>query len=313
LFTVSGAENLASEGLGYYSMNLLSPITPSGWSSYLPELPTATGGQQYEGFQYFGGGVLLLFAIALVLGVGRFEPMRWRPMLPLVIVCIVSAVYALSPRITFGSSLIVDLGTPALDRFALFRATGRFFWPLAYLLLTAAIAVVLTRLPSTVATSVLAVVVAVQLADLNKPHAERRATSRSAEFHSWPTPMPSEIWHQVLPQYRHIVMLPPRQCGKTPLGFEAPAYLAGLHGLTINSAEVARFNEDDRKAYCARLEQELAAGAIDDDSLYIVDARTAQRLKAAARKLAVCGTIDAAQICVTADSYGAWRSLAALN
>ena len=108
-------------------------------------------------------------------------------------------------------------------------------------------------------------------------------------------------------------MLPSRQCGSAPLGFDAPAYLAGLHGLTINSAEVARFNEDDRKAYCARLENDLATGAIDDNSLYIVDARTAAQLKTTAVKPAVCGTIDAAQICVTADSYEAWRQLAALN
>jgi Family of unknown function (DUF6311) len=313
LFTVSGAENFASEGIGYYSMNLLSPITPSGWSSVLPALPTATGGQAYEGFQYFGAGALGLIAVAAGLVAIRPGDIRWGLVTPLLLVSLACAVYALSPRVTLGSEVVLDWWTPALDRWALFRATGRFFWLLAYLAVAGALAVVVSRLPHAVAASLLSAGLLLQLIDLHGAHAERRATTRSDEFHAWHSALPSPVWHNVLPHYDHIVLVPARQCGSAPIGFEAPAFLAGLHGLTINSAEVARFNESARRSYCARLEGEIAAGAVADNKLYILDATHAAALRAAAQQPVVCGTIDAALVCVTADSYASWRDQAHLQ
>jgi hypothetical protein len=160
---------------------------------------------------------------------------------------------------------------------------------------------------------VLAAALVLQLADLRPPHAERRVTSRSADFHSWQNPLPSDVWHLVLPHYDHLVLVPARQCGNPPLAFDAPAYLAGMHGLTLNSGEVARFNEDRRQAYCARLENDIAGGQADDRSFYILDAAHADSLRRAANNRVVCGTIDGVHVCVTADSYAPWRRLAALN
>jgi hypothetical protein len=152
-----------------------------------------------------------------------------------------------------------------------------------------------------------------QAMDLNEAHSERRATSRSDPFHSWQNAMPSPVWHQLLPHYDHIVLVPPRQCASAPIGFESPAFLAGLHGLTINSAEVARFNEGRRQRYCAQVMDEITTGVVDDRSLYILDAPYAAQLRAAAQKPVVCGTIDAALVCVTADSYAPWRDAAQLQ
>jgi hypothetical protein len=125
--------------------------------------------------------------------------------------------------------------------------------------------------------------------------------------------MPSAVWHQVLPHYDHLVLIPPRQCASAPIGFDAPAFLAGIHGLTINSAEVARFNEDKRRRYCTQVMSAVAAGVVDDRTLYILDQPHAGQMRAAAQKPVVCGTIDAALVCVTADSYQAWRHAAPLQ
>jgi hypothetical protein len=313
LFTVSGAENLASEGLGFYSMNILSPVTPSGWSAFLPAVPVATPGQIYEGFQYLGLGLLLLVGLAAVLALIHGRALPWAHIVPIFAMCLLFAFYALSPRITLADRVVTDWSSPQLERWALFRATGRFFWPMAYLLVASAIGIVVRRFRPAAAAALLVVVLALQLADLRAPHAERRVTSRSDAFHAWPNALPSPVWHDVLPFYKHIVIAPPRQCGSAPLGFESPAYLAGLHGLTINSAEVARFDEAARRRYCARVAAEMLTGTVDDQSLYILDTAQAAALKAAARQPVACGTIDAAYVCVTAGSYAPWRHLAALN
>lgn len=309
LFTVSGAENLASEGLGFYSMNILSPITPSGWSTFLPPLPVATAGQVYEGFQYFGFGLLLLIALAVVVAVIHARALSWISMLPIFMVCLLFAVYALSPRVTLGDRVVLDWTSPQLERWALFRATGRFFWPMAYLVVAVSIGVIVARLRLALGAAVLSGALLIQLADLRVAHAERRVTSRSEAFHAWGNAMPSAVWHDLLPFYKHIVIVPPRQCASAPLGFESPAYLAGLHGLTINSAEVARFDEAKRRRYCARITAEMLTGSVDDDSLYILDTVQAAALKAAARKPIACGAIDAAYVCVSAQSYAPWKEI----
>ena len=55
-------------GFGYYSMNILAAINPNGgvdyhWSKLLPAIPIVKG--NYEGFNYLGAGVILLWAAVL--------------------------------------------------------------------------------------------------------------------------------------------------------------------------------------------------------------------------------------------------------
>ena len=66
-FIGTGA-SLSAQGFGDYSMNLLSPIVPqrSGLFKSMNAIIDSTGGQ-YEGFNYFGFGGLLIIAVAFVI------------------------------------------------------------------------------------------------------------------------------------------------------------------------------------------------------------------------------------------------------
>jgi len=321
LFSVSGAESLSTEGLGHYSMNLLAPITQTGWSQFLPDLPRATAGQDFEGFQYLGLGVLLLLATSALVAVGvrlrdaaRARSAQWRGFGALVfLAALAMAAFALSPRITFANHLVIDLSGPWAGRFAVFRATGRFFWPLSYLLLASAIATLCTRLPPRLTLTILLAVVTLQALDLHGAHESRRQGARDPGFYEWATPMPSAAWHQILPQYKHVVMYPPPQCGAHPVGYEAPAYLAGLHGLTINAGGAARPDEAARLRYCHDLGDQMKAGRLADDEIYIVTPGEMPAIRSAAQPPAVCGAIDRVSVCVTAASYQRWRELAPLD
>jgi hypothetical protein len=347
--SVSGAESLATEGLGYYSMNLLAPITPTGWSAFLPDLPRATSGQDYEGFQYLGLGVLVLIALAAVVSLsprarsrrtgtdagaeapalrapehsgtpstqGTWAPGHpgtWAPgHLGTLLACLLMATYALSPRITFGSRELVDLTGSWSEPMAVFRSTGRFFWPMAYLLLAWALATTIRRWPSRVALAIVLPVVTLQLLDLHAAHEDRRRTSHDPAFFAWTNPMTSPVWGSVLPLYDHLVLYPPPQCGASPIPFEPAAYLAGLHGLTINTGGVARPDEAARLRYCHDLGEKMKAGVIDDRSFYIMQASEVAALRRDARPPAVCGAIDGISVCVTAASYQRWRDVAELR
>ncbi|MBA3269229.1 MAG: hypothetical protein H0T71_01870 [Acidobacteria bacterium] len=278
-------------------MNLLAPITPSGWSSLLPEWPVAAAGQPYEGFQYLGAGNLLLLVAAMIVVLRRRGPAPWRGMLPIVVTTGLCALYALSPRVTLAGVVLMDWSDPALEPLAIFRATGRFFWPLSYLLLAGGIGVIVSRLARPAAIGVLCVAATLQAVDLRKPHGERRATSRSEAFHGWRNPLPSPEWHQLLPNYDDLVIYPARQCGTAPIGFEGAAYLAALHGVTINSAEVARYNEDDNRAYCDDLASRIGDGVVDRRTIYLMDDLAAAQFQQRARLPLQCRRIDAITAC----------------
>jgi hypothetical protein len=308
--SVGSTTDLAGGGLGLYSMNLLSPITPRGWSTLLPDWPVANEMQAYEGFQYVGAGVMLVVLAAAVTHLAGRSP-HWQRAWPVTAICIASALYAVSPRVTLGDSVLVDFTSPALDRWAFFRASGRFFWPMTYLVLSAAISVLAARLRTALAIAVLVSAVALQFIDQRNAHEERRTTSRSDAFHLWARQL-SPAWSDVLPHYRQILIAPATQCGGAPIEHEELAYLAGLHELTINSGLGARWDDEARRRYCGSLDVAMSSGRLDDDAIYIVSPAYEQRLRGAGGSV-VCGSLDAARICVTEKSYEAWRHAVPLS
>ncbi|MDH4064723.1 MAG: DUF6311 domain-containing protein, partial [Acidobacteriota bacterium] len=313
MFIVSG-EAMTRPGLTLFSMNLLAPITPSGWSSWMPDIRTGAGGQPFEGFQYLGAGLLFLLVAAAARALTapgrerRAASCSW----PLVAVLVVLALYALSPRVTVADHVVIDYSTPAMERLAVFGVTGRFFWPVTYACIALASRALLTSLPARVAVALLAAVIGLQVLDLRPAYAERVRLTRDPAFHQWAEAPRSPIWAAALPHYQHLVLVPPLQCGPAPVTFELPGYLAGLYRLTMNVGEVARASESARARYCADLEQALAAGRVDDQSVYLVHPAHEARFRAAAPSL-VCGSVDAIRVCVTSASYHAWRDAAGFH
>jgi hypothetical protein len=311
LFAVSGSENLVSTGLDQYSMNLLAPMTPTGWSRLLPEFPLAREEQAFEGFQYLGAGLLTLAIVACVMTVRR--PPAWRAVVPLLAAVLLSAVYALSPRVTVGSDVLLDVTTPVMSQFAVFRATGRFFWPAAYALVAGSVAVIATRLRPGAAFALLAGTIVLQAVDLSGHHRELRQTTHAEAFHTMQETLLSPVWNVVLPRYERLLLYGPPQCGPAPVPFEHPALLAGNHGLSINTAHLARSDRAATLAYCQGLRRDFDAGVVDDDAIYLLNRDLVDRFRANAARPVVCATLDRIPVCVTAASYDPWRQLAAFQ
>jgi Family of unknown function (DUF6311) len=313
LFVLAGERSLAEGGLGYFSMNLLSFVAPGGWSAVLPEIPLASPGQAFEGFHYLGLGVLLLVVTAVVVRVRRRvredRDQRVWP-LPVVAATVVMTLVALSPTLTLGTRTVVDLNGPWSAPLALFRSSGRFVWPLTYLLLAWAVATVARRLPPRTAAIVLAAAVAVQAVDLHGAHRQRAQTARDPAFHAWPRLFASARWAAIAPAYRHVVLVPPPQCGEPPLPYEPALGLAATHGLTLNAGVVARSDTAARARYCAEADREIDAAALRDDTIYLVKPDAARVLRTAAPDRLVCGRIDTIWLCTTAAAHGRWAARA---
>ncbi|MGI4744429.1 MAG: hypothetical protein ACRYFY_00075, partial [Janthinobacterium lividum] len=94
---------------------------------------------QYEGFQYLGSGLLLgLVGLAIF---ARSRRSLWTIVFRqpgLLLSCLVLTLIAVSDKIYLGHVLLLSYSEP--PEAGIFRASGRFFWPVAYLVLVGTIA-----------------------------------------------------------------------------------------------------------------------------------------------------------------------------
>jgi hypothetical protein len=123
-------------GYGQFAMNLLSPVWPYR-SGLLPGIAAteidATGKGGWEGYNWLGAGLLAgLVACLLLIPRALADTVRRHAGLALALAGL--AALSVSHRVGLGSVIVLDLGAvpAALEQF---RASGRFFWPVAYALL----------------------------------------------------------------------------------------------------------------------------------------------------------------------------------
>ena len=155
-------------GYGHYSMNLASPFWPQRSGVFGPELPVidATTGQ-YEGLNYLGAGGLLLLAVAVgLLLSGRATLPPWRLWIGHAVVLMVLAGMAVTHKAYLGPWSVVSIDAHIVERvMGPVRASGRLFWPVAYLLAIVPLAIVAQRMRRQWAVVVLAVAALLQWVD----------------------------------------------------------------------------------------------------------------------------------------------------
>lgn len=315
LFVLRGDGALAEGGLGYFSLNLASFVVHGGWSQWMPTIRLATEGQIYEGFHYLGAGLLGLVAIAAVLarrqaGVPRLPPLwsRW-----VRAAAIAMALFALSPRVTLGPYVLVDVTGPWAAPLAMFRSSGRFVWPLTYALLTWAIVTVDRRTAPRTALGVLALAVVVQVADLRDAYRFRHDAARDPAFHTWANPFASPAWEAIVPVYEHVALVPPPQCGAAPYPYEAAMRLASRHRASLNAGVVARADAGARRRYCSEADAAIDRVDLDDQTLYLVSEQAAGIIAAAGGSGVSCGAIGGAWACTTTAARARWPAQATFD
>ncbi len=270
-------ENGAPTGFGYFSMNLLSPVVPqlSGLFGTWPAGPVANGildatGGQYEGFNYLGLGILLLLAAAaLHLARHRMQapPGLGRAALPLGLVLLGCLLFALSTRVFVGGTALPAIPLPrGLDNLvSQLRASGRFFWPLAYLLPVLALAALARARHRQAVGAMLAGLVVLQAADLAQLDRMLRTT-----FHA-PMPAafdPAPLRHPAL-KGRTATLHPPLACtrpGAWPLDFSQFAMAAMRAGMRVEGGPITRLT-GGRSCEAAR--RDALAGLRDRDGLHV--------------------------------------------
>jgi hypothetical protein len=239
-------------GFGEYSMNLVSPFCGGRLIGCAVEtthhqfgafrFADATGGQ-YEGYNYFGAGLLLLLPFAIV--------MRWADVksLPrrypaLIVLLILFTIYALSTTVYFGMSKVASYSLPSfLDTLTgTFRASGRFFWMIGYAVLFATLAGLLRQ---TTWRGLLLLAVALPLQWLDTQPLREMIHAKAAR----PATDDLAQWQSALANIDKINIFPAFGCGGSNNGDDVNIYwyfqrLAAHYGKLLDTGYVARPNVD---------------------------------------------------------------------
>ncbi len=244
-------------GFGEASMNLASPFQPM-FSYFLGDgVGFADGtGQQSEGYQYLGLGLLILLALAVVarprLATVRRHGGIVLAALALTALAVSNAVYLEQHRLGTLRHMPAFLNQ--------LRSSGRLFWPVAYLLLVAGIVSVARLRPRPVAYAALLATALLQLADaqnlrLNLTHDLVAVT---------PPVVDAAMLERLLSSHQRVTLLPTYGCGsdeKVP-GFMQILLAASRRRVAVNTMYVARFERLPECADTSVARQPLAPGEL---------------------------------------------------
>ncbi len=232
-------------GFGMYSMNLLSPIVPqlSSWPGHENLIIQGVPGQ-YEGYNYLGLGTLSIIVAAIIIAWRSvWEFVKRSP--ALIIAAGLMSIYALSNRIYAGNVLLVEVPlydfVPMSKLAGVFRSSGRFFWPMSYILLIIGLYALYTRLGTRKFAGIAALALAVQAADIQPliGSVRERAIEKGTEFDR-------NIWQSIAKAHDEILVLPQFLC-MNPEGRKsayALGVLASSLGIPTNSAIINRSDID---------------------------------------------------------------------
>jgi hypothetical protein len=284
----------AETGFGVFSMNLLSPFQGGDYLNFPdPEMPG-----QGEGFNYLGLGVLLAFALSVVLNrkdaVGNFSRHKALTWLMLLFTA-----YALSNIVYYGTHLIVSINYPSfMDLItSQFRASGRFFWPVGYCVGIFAIVTLYKKLGSRSFAVCMVALVLLQISDLSKLRhhfvdAAKRPAAAVLTQSEWDKQATSDI--------QYLYFFPKFRCGRSDMVLNTlmpTMRYAAVHNIKINTGYVARANYN-----CDTESIQAEIAAAPDHSLYVFvrgDLPQVEQVKALfpADRQPTCKEVDFAHIC----------------
>lgn len=250
-----GESNLGDAGLGAYSANLNALVNPTEYWEYSKIIqPFAlTGFGQVEGFAYLGLGVIVAVIVALVLlltdgfgwkklnGYGKMKRVSYLVMMLLFMVL------ALSPTITFFDKELftIPYPEPIIKVLSIFRASGRFIWPIVYSIMLFAVIMIARSLTFKKAVAILLICLGIQFVDMSG------YIGGLQQQYYMPNPkttvLRSSVWEELGEKYDNIMFIPnPGQVDNAELlthyGFNIIWILqyAAEEGLSVNDSYVSR-------------------------------------------------------------------------
>lgn len=278
-FNASGS--LSTNGLGKNCANFNTLFNSFG-RGILPPLADATG-QQFSSFSYLGVGGILLFITAIITALVYRQKATQdfislnSAIIPIALCFLGFFIFALSPTITFGK---YTLGTIPLPQFvinvwSIFRATGRFLWPIMYGCYIISIAVIAKYLSPKYSLAAISICILIQIFEFS-PIASRLHTDYAPKK-DFTSSFDDDVWHNLADGKEKLFLLTSHnRYNKVPavqfLGKKETIYLglfAYENNLSINDMYIARRDSERISNYRSEIWENIYSGHIDDSAIYL--------------------------------------------
>jgi hypothetical protein len=265
--------SLGTYGFGSYKLNLLWPFISYDWSQILPSLPHTKF--DYEGLSFFGIGLLALLALTIASGaIVATKAVFYARWWPLALITVAMAVFALSHKVAILDREWFELPLPQklLDIFSAFRSSGRFVWPLLYVVTAGAVAILARRFRPIPVAGIAAIALVAQIAD-SAPKWQDFAAHLPPPSSTWKTSLDSAFWDRAADAgYTRLRAIPLQAYGGD---WQALSYYAVTHRIATDAVYLGRTDDAAEAALLEKERHALATGDFEPRTLYILDAATA--------------------------------------
>jgi hypothetical protein len=270
-----------TDGFHYFGTDVFSIFNNYGTSSFMPKFRDRKG--LYEGYAWLGlGGWTLIIASMVPRIRTQIRVCIKDPYVKaLITTSLIMWFFALSENIHFAGFWLIDMEwfwKPFRFITSSLRTSGRFIWPLYYILFFGAAAIVANQFSRKSMRILFTVALILQTIDLGP-----WMTNRKSRFYvQRGERLQDPFWDNAASKFKKVKMIPPLQdvgyCqdkkAENRVFYEWVEFadFAAKNKMSINSGYLARYDKKLSTLYCGAEVYEFLTGPLQPDSLYIVRA-----------------------------------------
>ena len=267
-----------------WKMDLLQPLNFAGWSHSLSWLQESQVGN-LEGFAYLGAWPIALSLIALAINRGSlnliFENARKYPSFVLLVFAFF--LFSLSNKVTLGrKEFNYQIPSFIEGYYGIFRASGRFFWPVYYLIIIIALFLLKKSIKEQYAIALLGISLIFHIVDTEKYWGNISRINHEKKIDEKFVGLKDSRWDELLDNRKSILVIPiTSQLRRIPScpTFEKIGYLAMRKNISTNCVYLNRYDSNKIQESKLRLEMSLEDGTLKADSLYVLTQQDIERFK----------------------------------
>ena len=260
-------------GYGYYKANILSFFNPAStaynfsWSNFIPMIQTSGG--EHEGFGYLGLGGIILFILLSFNFVKREPLLGFKKNRPYYLLIIIFFILAISNTINFGSFVLLDTPLPKFlyAPLSIIRASGRFIWPIYYLILIVGLILIYKKNEKKRALLILIIILCIQIIDISSG---LKNYINSKVFMRYEKVMFDDpIWNEISKEFQIIRTTYPNNNSKI---------FPQMTGILLNGnfkktdiIEIARYDRNKASKYRNKTYENFRKNKLEKNTVFIID------------------------------------------
>ena len=260
-------------GYGYYKANILSFFNPApttynfSWSNFIPVIQTSGG--EHEGFGYLGLGGIILFILLSFNFVKREPLLGFKKNRPYYLLIIIFFILAISNTINFGSFVLLDTPLPKFlyAPLSIMRASGRFIWPIYYLILIVGLVLIYKKNEKKRALLILIIILCIQIIDISSG---LKNYINSKVFMRYEKVMFDDpIWNEISKEFQIIRTTYPNNNSKI---------FPQMTGILLNGnfkktdiIELARYDRNKASKYRNKTYENFRKNKLEKNTVFIID------------------------------------------